>query len=494
MQSMLSSSLLNTAAGLLSLIAALGSSVLVARLLGVEGAGIVAYALWIMSLATLASGLGIPNTILRFIARTDGGPEGGGGLVNILTRKFALSTGIVAIGFCAYAAWLLLKGKGGDGLLWMAITVLFLSYAYSTLSLAAAEGLGRFRESTFYSAAGSLIQPFSVLVGGLLLGPAGAIFGYALRHAPQALSLLRYTKKTSLAPAFVTPDMRRYGRDSWLSGGLAEILSSRIELLLIGLFFTLSDVGFYSVGLTMSGMVIQVALFLVATLVPYLGHHYDQGDREALTRVFNRSLLGMTVVLAPISLGGAAIAPVLIPSLFGAEFTPAISVSVVLLLFCLFQALEYVPARLLLATERSSESLRLSIIRGLISVILLMLVVPRYGGEGAAWAKGVVSIGTMVFYAIFCQRVLGVPFRLSGLVKVIIAATLCAVTARVCIGWMPSLSGMVLGVFAGALVYGAGLLALNAIPAEDRAMIADWAASRLPESVAGLLRRLVFVR
>lgn len=494
MQSMLSSSLINTAAGLLSLVAGLGSSVLVARLLGVEGAGIVAYALWIMTLATLVFGLGIPNTILRFIARTDGGTDTGGGLVNVLTQRFAFSTGVALLGLAGYAGWLFLQGRSGDALLWIAIAVLFLSYAYSTMSLAAAEGLGRFRESTFYSAVGSLIQPFAVLIGGLLLGPAGAILGHALRHAPQALSLRRYATKAPVTPSLVTPPMRRYARNNWLSGGLAEALSSRIELALIGLFFTLSDVGFYSIGLTMSGMVIQVALFLVATLVPYLGHHHDRGDSEALARVFNRSLLGITVVLAPISLGGAAVAPVLIPFLFGAEFEPAISVSVVLLVFCLPQALEYVPARLLLATERSSEALRLSIIRGLVSLILLMLVVPRYGGEGAAWAKGIVSIGTMVFYAIFCHRCLGVAFRFGRLSRVIAAAALCAVSAWVCIVWMPGVGGMLLGVSVGALVYGVGLLALNAIPAEDRAMIADWAAARLPDRVAGLLRRLVLVR
>ncbi|MBO3761224.1 oligosaccharide flippase family protein [Ciceribacter sp. L1K22] len=493
MQSMLSSSLINTAAGLLSLVAGLGSSVLVARLLGVEGAGLVAYALWIMSLATLVSGFGMPHTVLRFIARTEGGPEGGG-LVNVLTRRFALSTGIVGAALCAYAIWIGLQGNGESSLMWIATTVLFLTYGYSTMALAAAEGLGRFRESTFYAAVGSLIQPFSVLVGGLLLGPAGAIFGHALRHLPQALSLRRYMSKGPAAPSVVTPAMRRYARDNWLSGGLSAILSSRIELALIGLFFTLSDVGFYSIGITMSGMVIQVALFLVATLVPYLGHHYDRGDREALTRVFNRSLLGMTIVLAPISFGGAAIAPVLIPFLFGAEFTPSISVSVVLLVFCLSQALEYVPGRLLLATERSSEALRLSIVSGLISVILLMLVVPRYGGEGAAWAKGAVSVGTMVFYAIFCKRVLGVSFRLAGLFKVLAAAALCAAAARACMWWLPGPSGMLLGIVAGAVVYGVGLLALTAIPAEDRAMIADWAAGRIPNRFAGILRYALLVR
>ena len=69
---MLGSSLVNTVAGLLSLLAGLASSIVVARLLGVEGAGAVAYALWIMTAATLASDLGIPQALLRFAAQEEG--------------------------------------------------------------------------------------------------------------------------------------------------------------------------------------------------------------------------------------------------------------------------------------------------------------------------------------------------------------------------------------------------------------------------------------
>jgi O-antigen/teichoic acid export membrane protein len=494
MQSMLSSSLINTVAGMLSLAAGLGSNVVVARLLGVEGAGLVAYALWFMTLATLLSGLGIPHTVLRFIARTDGLPGSVGGLVNILARRFAISTGVLALALSCYAVWLVLSARQGEGLMLIATTALFLCYGYSTMSLAAAEGLGRFRESTFYSSMGSLIQPFSVLAGSMLLGPAGAIFGQAMRHLPQALSLRRYMKRGKSSSTIVTPAMRRYARDSWLSGGLSAILTSRIELTLIGVYFTLSDVGFYGIGIAMSGMVTQVALFLVATLVPYLGYHYDLGNTQALARVFNRSLLGMTAVLAPISFGGAAIAPVLVPFLFGEQFAPAITVSVVLLFFSLSQALEYIPARLLLAAERSGEALGLSIVSGIASAVLLVLIVPHYGGVGAAWAKGFVSVVSMIYYAIFCHHGLKVPFGIAGIVKVVIAAAFCAVVARGCMWWVPGVTGMFLGIAAGAVVYPLGLLALSAIPTEDRTMIVEWATGRLPFWMAGLLRFALSVR
>ena len=50
---MFGASMMNTAAGLASLIAGFGSSIIVAGVLGVDGSGIVAYALWIMTAATL---------------------------------------------------------------------------------------------------------------------------------------------------------------------------------------------------------------------------------------------------------------------------------------------------------------------------------------------------------------------------------------------------------------------------------------------------------
>ena len=87
---MLGSSLVNTVAGLLSLLAGLASSIVVARLLAVEGAGAVAYALWIMTAATLASDLGIPQALLRFAAQEEGERAG-------VARALRGSVGISAI-------------------------------------------------------------------------------------------------------------------------------------------------------------------------------------------------------------------------------------------------------------------------------------------------------------------------------------------------------------------------------------------------------------
>ncbi|MEP5624743.1 MAG: oligosaccharide flippase family protein, partial [Hyphomicrobiales bacterium] len=69
MASMLRMSVVNTSAGMLSMLAGFICSIIVARVLGVEGTGLVAYALWFMTVATIVSDNGMPQAALRFIKR-----------------------------------------------------------------------------------------------------------------------------------------------------------------------------------------------------------------------------------------------------------------------------------------------------------------------------------------------------------------------------------------------------------------------------------------
>lgn len=488
---MLGSSLLNAAAGLLSLVAGFGSSVIVARTLGVEGAGIVAYALWIMTVATLLSDFGMPQAVLRFVGQADGGDGARPGLVLLLTRRFVLTTGTLAAAIVGYALWLDYAGKATATLIWIATAALFLSYAYSTMSLGAAQGLGRFRESSLNTAIGCLVQPFLVALGAVLLGPAGAIFGHVFRHLPQALSLPKYLKPAARGIEPVTPPMKAYARNAWLSGGLTALLGSRVELAVIGLFFNLIAVGHYAIASTMAGMVVQLSYFLVAPLVPLFSHHSDRGDHAALTKSYRRSLLGLLLVIAPVSLGGAAISPVLIPLLFGEDFRSSVALAVVLLGFTVFSALITVPYRLMLAREKSGTVLRLSLLEGIACIGLLFATVPLFGTMAAAVVKGLTLTASCIFCLWYCHRRLGIACDLLALAKVLLAAALCAAAAGGCIWWMPNLAGMAIGILAGAIAYALGLALLGAVPAEERRMVADLAKARLPAPLAGMLSRAI---
>ncbi len=489
MQSIVRSSLINTAAGILSLVAGFGSSVIVARLLGVEASGTVAYALWIMTLATLVSDFGMPQLLLRFIGTIDGQY---GGLVRAVTRRFALSTGITTIILIAYAIYDWRQDEHADALIWAATTAMFLSYAYSTMTLGATQGLGEFSRAALYTVIGCLLQLGVIFVGALLWGIPGAMIGHALRHLPQALALRHYLKGPGQAENAITPAMSVYAKNNWISGGLSTILNSRVELAVLGLSFSLTEVGYYAIGMTMTGMVLQLAVYLMASLVPYFSYQSEKGDHASLTLAYQRSARWLTIVLAPICFGGAAIAPVLIPLVFGQSFLPAVDISMVLLAFSLAAALSNIPIRLMLAKEHSGAMLRLSVGWGVISLLLLFAIVPVLGEIGAAWVKGLAGLGATVHNIWYCHSRLKVPFAVSSVARILVSAAACALAAYGCLLWLPNIAGMVLACAAGGVVYPVMLILLNALPVDERHMIVSWSNGRLPAPLAHALKAALF--
>ncbi|MCA1970779.1 MAG: oligosaccharide flippase family protein, partial [Rhizobium sp.] len=106
MATFIRSSAFSTLAGIISLAFGFAGSVIVARLLGPQGSGEVAFALFIAMTASTLVGLGIPNLLLRYIPTYDRPGHPGGGLARVLLPYFLVPTVLVAAGLVAYALWL----------------------------------------------------------------------------------------------------------------------------------------------------------------------------------------------------------------------------------------------------------------------------------------------------------------------------------------------------------------------------------------------------
>ena len=456
-------SVINTSAGMLSMLMGFVCSIIVARTLGVEGTGVVAYALWFMSVATVVSDFGMPQAALRFIARDTHSEAGGSPLFRSLLTRFVLTTGLMASGIAAYAFWQQSQGNLNGAIAWGATIVLFLSYAYASMALNAAQGLRQFDRTASMTLIGCIVQPVCVFAGAFIFGPAGAILGHATRHLPQALDLRRYVGRSAPADKNLPRDVALYARNNWFSGSIFALFGARIELAIIGFFFTFTQVGYYSIGLTMSGMVVQFAVFSLAFVIPQLGVLHDQKDDRAIAVAFEGTIRWLAIVIAPVAIGGASIAPVLIPLVFGEDFRPAVWPAVILLGFSIAQALSAVISRAILAKDRSADELRMTIAWCAITTVALLLVVPSFGQMGAAAARAAASILLLLILGIYCQRVLKLRLPLLAVVKCICAALLCAGTATLVLSQLDGIAGLLVAVSAAAVVYLAALLVLRTV-------------------------------
>ncbi|WP_298817872.1 lipopolysaccharide biosynthesis protein [uncultured Roseibium sp.] len=463
MASMLRNSVVNTTAGILSMFMGFICSIIVARTLGVEGTGIVAYALWFMTVATIVSDYGMPQATLRFIARDVSSDQPYSALLQTLLSRFVVTTAIMAVGIGAYSLWLAGTNDAHGSLVWLATIVLFLSYAYSTISICAAQGLGQFDRVARMTLTGCVLQFFSVLGGAWLFGPVGAILGHATRHLPQALDFRNYLGQTAERVREIPADVKLYARNNWISGSVFALFGARIELALIGFFFSIVQVGYYSIGLTMSGMIAQLAVFILAFVVPQFGAMHDNADDAAFAGAFEETIRWLGIVVAPIAIGGASVANELIPAVFGEDFAPAVWPAVILLAFAIAQALASVISRAILAKNRSSDELRMMLVWCGVTTVSLLITVPSYGQLGAAWVRGVASILLLLMLSIYCYRVLQLRLPVLSLMKSTLAAAICGATAMFILTIISGLIGLLIAVSAAAPVYFLSLFLLKAV-------------------------------
>lgn len=486
MASFISASAFSTLAGMVSLVFGFLSSVIVARLLGAEGTGTVAFGLWVAMTASTVANLGVPAILTRYMPTYDCPGNPGGGLARAVLKRFAVPFALTTLALIGYVAWTMQNGAVSEYSpgVWAMIIFLFIAYGLAAVAEAAARGLNRFDETTRLAFYGCLIQVPLIIVGAYFFGIVGALAGYVVRHVPQAFRLLHYIRKRPEPGTYVQDKMRAHGRNDWFSDVVGLLVWGRIEILFIGLYFSTTEIGYYAAGLTLAGLVVQLPTQMVAALTPHIGRHHDNRDVARINQTYQRVMRWLTILIVPVCFGGAAIMPVLLPLLFGNEFTPAVAMAAVVVASAFTTALSLVPALTIGARERSDFYLYSTPVVAALSICALALAVPHSGGLGAAWVRFAIHGIWLTWLVAFCWLRLDIRLNLLELAKIGLSGLLCAASAFAVLQSVYGMTGLVLAVTAGALAYFAALRLFHCIPKEDVQALADNLPSVLPNRLA----------
>jgi O-antigen/teichoic acid export membrane protein len=492
MSNLLKSSLISLAATIVSLLAGFASNIIAARLLGPAGSGKVAYALWIATAASAVADMGLPQTLLRNAGALSGAGDGWKALVRAALRAFAMSVSMVGAAILAYAAMIYAYRDARHAWFWVIIALLFLSYAVSAFSTAVARGRNRFGQTAVSTAIGGALQVPLVLVGAWTLGPTGALFGYVARYLPQALRLRHYVgRDVSVSSAALTPEMISYGRYMWLSDLIEILVLSRVEFLFLGFFFSATGIGYFAAGLGLAGLIEQVMLQISPALIVSFSDAHAKGDHVALQAAYSRVIRMVALVMLPISFGGAAIMPDLLPLIFGDAFEPAIPAAATLLAFVWIAGLSVIPWGMIGAAGRSGLLLRVQIVCGVLTIVLLSAMVPLAGLEGAAASRAAITSLTFTLLALTAWKKIGVATPVAALAKNVLAAALCAGAAGIAIYFLDGPPAIIIAIPAGAAAYAIAVRLLGLIPANDSRLLMESLGAKLPGPsrplVSGLL-------
>ena len=338
-----------------------------------------------------------------------------------------------------------------------------------------------------YRAAGEVARAanldMSVSVGGLAIGVALALMGaggagplLGLAIAPLAAlpfilpGELRHARGGAAEPARLR-SYPLYGYPIAASLALTVVLSST-DRFLLALYLDEAAVGAYHASYSIANRTLDMLfLWLGAAGQPALVMALERGGLDQLKVAAREQLSTFLLIGLPAAAGVALVARPLAEVLIGenlrsaaAGVTPWIALSALL-----FGLTAYYFGQAFTLGKKTKRLLVAMAIPAGLNVILNLILVPRFGLMGAAWATAAsFAVGLLATWLIG-RRVMALPIPWESLVRCSIATGVMALVV-----WrLPSIGGigeLMLDASVGGLVYAAAALTLNAAGVRDVAV------------------------
>nr|WP_197506049.1 polysaccharide biosynthesis C-terminal domain-containing protein [Mycobacterium sp. 852014-52144_SCH5372336] len=458
--SFLRNTLLGFSSGAAVALAGFIGNAITARLLGPDKLGVLAYVVFCVTIASMVAGLGIGVVQQRFIPnlRAEGKHEEAEGLIGATTR---LSMAAAAVGSLLLFAYLYWPGKGavegpakapveviiGVALIW------FICWRMAEVYQFYLRGEQRFGELARLSAVSALIKLAVITLGAWLFGIPGALAGYVAGNLLPAARIFRLFRIKSSVGRSLRREVTRFAVASWATAVLGALVFGRTEILFLERYTGLGAVGFFAAAATVAEMAVQLPPLLLSALLPRFSEQHGLGAHDDMRRLYRAVTALIAMVIVPLCLGLAAIAPVLVPLLFGNEFADAAPVASVLLIAAALSSLG-VTTLYLLQSMGKAGFLFISNGVGLIGTVTLgFILVPQFGLMGAAWSRAIVQVAVVLIETWYVTKRLGIfpPYRaLSAILLASVAQG--GVAYFVCTGW-PTAVSLLIAVPAAVAVY-----------------------------------------
>ena len=391
--------------GVTNLALGIGTSVILARVLGPEGRGIYALAMLLPSLIVTFGNLGIGPATVYYVARGEFRRE------EILGNNILLSAGIGGIGVLAGLVVVLFFRETvfpgvAPGYLLLALLLVpvqvFSSYVRQVLL-----GAQRIKEFNYVQIAQSafFLGFVALALLGLRAGVTGAIVAGLFSRLVADLLVFRFALRVSggidLKPnRTYIKRATTYGIQAHLSNILG-FLNYRVDMFLVNGFLGPSAVGLYSVGVGLVEKLWMISHAASTVLFPRVAAENEEQRRKEFTPLVARTVLWTTALGALVL---AFVARWIVLLLYSEAFLPAVGA-----LQALLAGVVALSAGRVLSNDIAGRGRPiLNTYRGLITVVtnilLNVLWIPRYGIVGAAWASTVsytVSFLTALFF--YCR-------------------------------------------------------------------------------------------
>lgn len=400
------------------MLSGIGSTVWLARHLGPESFGLLGFGVALLTYFFVLSNLGTDTLATRDIARDRTT------VADVTSRTLGLRLFLATIAYVLFAGLVLLIRDDpqsrmvlltqGTALFAMAITVEFMYQGIERM------GVNALRQ---------VVQAVLILIGAMLLVKSSEDVGVAAFLTPAtalitAIGLLLFTRREfpDIRIAFVIrqwPARLRSASPFALTTLMHSVLLS-FDVVMIGFLLDDAAVGLYAVALKLALLVMIPAGMLSSAWYPVLARSFGNPfDMQREGDTYARFIFAFGVPAAAI---GAVFAPWAVTGLFGSQYIEAGAIASLLMVVTGLMHLHFALGSVLPAWNRERAHAGTYVLGAIVNVAANLILIPQYGGFGAAVASlisyAVITLAAAILYR---QTAEALPWR------ALIAATVAVI-------------------------------------------------------------------
>ncbi|MDY7009300.1 MAG: polysaccharide biosynthesis C-terminal domain-containing protein [Planctomycetota bacterium] len=371
----------------LRLVLIIAGSIIIARTLGAEGKGIYSLSILLPGLLMNIGNIGIGQASVFYIGQRKYTPE------EVFGNNIILASMLGLLGFCIglvivlFFNDLLLPGVKTTylllGLFLIPLNILFYILKYVIL------GLQKIKEFSCISIVQSLVFLCSLVIIVLVsrCGIMTVIMINIFSGLVGILALLHLTKKSTgdvkirLSRSYLR-DLFGYGGKIYL-GTIIQFLHYRVDLFLINILMNPTAVGLYSIAVVLAERIIVVSQSAGAVLFARVCSETNERKLKIFTPVVCRNVLLVTII-------GAVVLYFIGPSIIIFCFSPTFAASVmpfrILLVGVVCMGGWKILANDLCGRGKAKWNIYINGVSLVLNIVLNILLIPKYGIVGAAWA------------------------------------------------------------------------------------------------------------
>lgn len=389
--------------------------ILMARLLGSNGLGVLAYASAWVGVIMIPATLGLQQLLPREIARYQSQAEWGL-LRGILafSRRSVITVSLTLAMAAGLLAWTASSFDASSTVVttfWIALlTVPF--NGLIQIRQSAMRGLGHV---VWGQVPETLVAPALnlTILAALYLAYDASLLPQEAASIGLAITILAFLignrLLAALVPAPVGSAEPAVARRLWLGSALPmvmitglEVINSQTDIIMLGAMTTEEQTGIYAVAARSAALVVFVWGSVNMAIGPIIARTHYGGDRAAVQDIVRKSAIVIFLCTVPIC-GALYLFGNKFLALYGLEFVAGQTALDILLIGNLVNALAGSVGLILKMTGHERDVLWTGMMAAVVNVVLNTLLIPRFGIEGAAIATTIsmsiwpLAAGAMVF-------------------------------------------------------------------------------------------------